>query len=261
MCGAMARIDRLQRLCQEQGLVLIEDACQSLGGTFHGKALGTFGLAGCFSFDPVKTITCGEGGAVVTDNDRVYDFAQAYADHGHDHVGDDRGLEGHPIIGTNHRISELNAAVGVAQLRKLDNILAIQRSRKRTLMSALSAVDGIAFRAIPDEAGDTATFLTFFLPDEERARKAALALPEAGVDGCFYWFDNNWHYIRSWDHLKRFSSPARLPVQLLSGIPDYEDLSLAQSDGILCRAISMQITSSAGPTRTRKSAQKRRWKC
>ncbi|MCG6893774.1 MAG: DegT/DnrJ/EryC1/StrS family aminotransferase [Desulfobacteraceae bacterium] len=256
MCGAMARIDQLQHLCQQRGLTLIEDACQALGGTFHGKALGTFGLAGCFSFDPVKTITCGEGGAVVTDDARVYELAQAYADHGHDHIGNDRGLEKHPILGTNHRISELNAAVGVAQLRKLDTILQIQRSRKQILVSALSAVDGVRFRTIPDEAGDTATFLTFFLPDEERARKAAAALPEAGVDGCFYWFDNNWHYIRSWDHLKRFSSPAKLPVQLLSERPDYRRLALPQSDAVMGRAVSMLIKLGWSETETQERAEK-----
>ena len=57
MCGAMARIDALQQLCEQKGLVLIEDACQSIGATFNGRHLGTFGKMGCFSFDPVKTPT------------------------------------------------------------------------------------------------------------------------------------------------------------------------------------------------------------
>jgi 8-amino-3,8-dideoxy-alpha-D-manno-octulosonate transaminase len=91
MCGSMARIDAIQALCRKENLILIEDACQSVGATFNGKALGTFGQMGCFSFDPVKTITCGEGGAVITDDTRLYDLAHAYADHGHDHIGNDRG--------------------------------------------------------------------------------------------------------------------------------------------------------------------------
>ena len=86
MCGAMARIDEIHKLCVKKDLVLIEDACQSLGATFEGKAVGTFGRMGCFSFDPVKTITCGEGGAVVTDDKELYTIADAYADHGHDHI-------------------------------------------------------------------------------------------------------------------------------------------------------------------------------
>ena len=72
MCGAMARIDALKTICDEKKLVLIEDACQSLGASYNGKCAGTFGHAGCFSFDPVKTVTCGEGGAVVTSDQAIY---------------------------------------------------------------------------------------------------------------------------------------------------------------------------------------------
>ena len=138
MCGAMARIDEINNLCNNKGLVLIEDACQALGATLDGKALGTFGQMGCFSFDPVKTITCGEGGAVVTNDKNLFQTADAYSDHGHDHIGNDRGLEGHPILGTNFRISELNAAVGLAQLRKLDLILEKQRTHKKAIKEALA---------------------------------------------------------------------------------------------------------------------------
>ena len=101
MCGSMARIEELRLICEKKDLVLIEDACQSLGATYQGKAAGTFGRMGCFSFDPVKTITSGEGGAVVTDDQGLYEAAAAFADHGHDHIGNDRGLEGHPALGDN----------------------------------------------------------------------------------------------------------------------------------------------------------------
>ena len=202
MCGAMARIDAIRTLCSRRALILIEDACQSVGATFNGRPLGSFGHMGCFSFDPVKTITCGEGGAVVTDDRKRYDLAHAYADHGHDHVGDDRGAEGHAILGNNYRISELNAAVGLAQLRKLDTILSIQRHNKSAIKSAMQPFSQVSFRDLPDAGGDSATFLSFMLPDEKTARQTAKALAAAGVDGCFYWFDNNWHYLRQWHHLK-----------------------------------------------------------
>ncbi len=149
MCGSMARIEAIKQLCDEKGLILIEDACQAVGATFNGKALGTFGHMGCFSFDPVKTITCGEGGAIITNDRELYTTADAYADHGHDHIGNDRGLEGHPILGTNFRISELNAAVGLAQLRKLDFILEKQRSHKKAIKDALAEFAEITFREDP----------------------------------------------------------------------------------------------------------------
>src|SRR5690606_7491221 len=114
-------------ICTQHGLLLLEDACQAFGGSYKGKALGTIGDAGTFSFDFVKTITCGEGGAVVTHNTSDYQKMDAYADHGHDHLGVDRGADKHPYLGYNYRISELHAAVGIAQLRKLDQFLAIQR--------------------------------------------------------------------------------------------------------------------------------------
>ncbi|MBW1722997.1 MAG: DegT/DnrJ/EryC1/StrS family aminotransferase [Deltaproteobacteria bacterium] len=241
MCGSMARIDELENLCRRKGLHLIEDACQAFGATYRGKALGTFGRVGCYSFDAVKTITCGEGGALVTNDPDVYQRAERYADHGHDHVGNDRGLEGHPILGTNFRISELNAAVGLAQLRKLDWILEKQRFNKSRIKKALESVSGVTFRQIPDEEGDSATFLSFFLPGETDAREAAQRLAEEGVDGTFYWYDNNWHYFRKWDHLKNLSSAGKLPLALLDTVPDYRTLALPQSDGIMKRTISLLI--------------------
>ena len=241
MCGAMARIDAIKSFCDQNGLTLIEDTCQSVGATYHGKALGTFGLMGCYSFDPVKTITCGEGGAVVTDDSRCYEMAHAFADHGHDHIGTDRGAEDHSILGYNYRISELNAAVGLAQLRKLDAILQTQRRHKATIKTAMQAFAHVAFRDLPDPAGDSATFLSFMLPDADRTRRTAAALNEAGVDGCFYWYANNWHFLRQWHHLKQMKAAARLPIQIYDRQPDFSEVQLPQSDAIMARTICMQI--------------------
>jgi 8-amino-3,8-dideoxy-alpha-D-manno-octulosonate transaminase len=241
MCGATARIDEIRHFCEKKGLILIEDACQSLGASFKGKAVGTFGQAGCFSFDAVKTVTCGEGGSIITNDDAIYLKADAYADHGHDHKGNDRGLEGHAILGANFRISELNAAIGCAQLKKLDFMLEKQRRHKKVIREAMSQFSEIAFRQLPDPEGDSATFLSFFLPDETKARAVSKALAAAGVDGCFYWYDNNWHYLRQWDHLKRFQAGAKLPIQMLDNCPDYSRTNLPQSDSIMGRTISMQI--------------------
>ncbi len=247
MCGSMARIDEIKRLCDEKGLVLIEDVAQSVGGTFNGKALGTFGHMGSFSFDPVKTITCGEGGAIITDDEELYLRADYHADHGHDHVADDRGLDDHPILGNNFRISELHAAVGLAQLRKLDLILEKQRSHKKVIKEALKSIPQVSFREIPDENGDTATFLTYFMPTASAARETVQGLTQAGIGGCFYWYDNKWHYLRKWDHFKALKSAAKLPIQLLDNLPNYEKIEFPQSDEILSRAVCMLIPLSLTP--------------
>ncbi|MFH1156469.1 MAG: DegT/DnrJ/EryC1/StrS family aminotransferase [Pseudomonadota bacterium] len=242
MCGAMARINDISAFCTKRGLILIEDACQALGATFKGQALGTFGNMGCFSFDAVKTVTCGEGGGVITNDRALYERADQFADHGHDHLGgNDRGADGHPIIGTNFRISELNAAVGVAQLRKLDAMIALQKQNKARIREAMAGCSGVRFRTLPDPEGDSATFLSFFMPDEEAARKAAAALAREGVDGCFYWYGNNWHYYRQWHHFKNLSASARLPLELVKDRPDYKSVSLPESDAVMCRTLSLQI--------------------
>ena len=241
MCGAMARIDTLVELCRSHKLILIEDAAQAAGASFRGKSLGTFGKIGCFSFDYVKTVTCGEGGAIITDDQQVYNVAQAFTDHGHDHLGTDRGADKHPHIGTNFRLSELNAAVGVAQVAKLDHILDVQRTHKALLKSGLAGLRRLQFRELPDPAGDSATFLSFLLPTEDEARQAAQALGTAGVDGCFYWYDNNWHYHRKWDHIKTFASPGRLSIDRFGYGPDLTKIALPQSDAIMGRTISMLI--------------------
>jgi 8-amino-3,8-dideoxy-alpha-D-manno-octulosonate transaminase len=241
MCGSMARIDALADVCRRHHVTLIEDAAQAAGASFHGQSLGTFGTVGCLSFDYVKTITCGEGGAILTDDEQTYRLAQAFTDHGHDHLGADRGADNHPHLGTNFRLSELHAAVGVAQLGRLDHILDIQRGHKALLKDGLAGSRRLEFRDIPDPAGDSASFLTVLLPTEAEARQAAKALAEAGVDGCFYWYDNNWHYHRKWDHLKTFASPGRLAIDRLGYGTDLTKITLPQSDALMARTISMLI--------------------
>lgn len=241
MCGSSAQLKELKAICDKHGLLLLEDACQAIGATYAGKPLGSYGDLGCFSFDYVKTITCGEGGAVITNNDQYAQNADHYSDHGHDHVGKDRGAEQHPFLGYNFRISELHAAVGLAQLSRLDEFLGIQKRNYTILREALNTVPGITFRRVPEGAEENYSFLSFFLPDESGARKAHKALGEAGVDGCFYWYDNNWHYVRQWQHLKELKSPGKLPQEIRTGIPDYQNRDFSVSDAVMGRTISMLI--------------------
>src|SRR3954469_20882225 len=133
MCGSMADLDALLQICREHKLVLLEDACQSIGATYKGKSVGTIGNAGTFSFDFVKTMTCAEGGVVMTNDEDVYVKCDGYTDHGHDHLGADRGADLHPYVGYNYRISELHAAVGLAQIRKVDKIIANQKRAHASL--------------------------------------------------------------------------------------------------------------------------------
>lgn len=255
MCGAMADLDALKAICEKHNLILLEDACQSFGASYKGKALGTIGHAGAFSFDFVKTITCAEGGAVVTHDKDLYIKCDGYTDHGHDHLGVDRGADQHPFMGYNFRISELHAAVGLAQIRKLDHFLAIQRNTKKVFKDALSAIPEVSFRRLPDPEGDSATFLGFFLPEESQARAAAAAMKAAGL-AAFYWYDNNWHYIRNWDHFRQSSTLNHFAPGLQQAMELYKIRQFPVSDAIMNRCICTPINLAWSEQEVKERAEK-----
>lgn len=242
MCGSMADMDALQAICKEYDLLLLEDACQSIGATYKGKKLGTIGDAGTFSFDFVKTITCAEGGAVMTNREDIYLSSDGYSDHGHDHTGVDRGADLHPFIGYNFRISELHAAVGLAQIKKLNHFLAIQKKNHTALKYALATIPEVSFRRIHDESGDSCTFLSWFLPTEEITKAVVDELKAQQIlAGNFYWFVNNWHYISKWDHLKNALTLHGLHPDLKAAVMHHATKDFSASDAIMSRCISTAI--------------------
>jgi 8-amino-3,8-dideoxy-alpha-D-manno-octulosonate transaminase len=241
MCGSMANLEALKSICNTHNLILIEDACQAIGGTYKGQALGTIGDLGCFSFDFVKTVTCGEGGVMITNNNDYYTNADHYSDHGHDHHGSDRGAETHPFIGYNFRISELNAAVGLAQFRRLDDFIAIQKKHYTIIRIELEKLAGVTFRTVPEGGQESYAFLNFFLEDLETARKVSSAFKSNGIDVCFHYYDNNWHYIRMWEHLINQKSLVPLSKELIDGLSYLKHKTFEKSDHFIGRNISCLI--------------------
>ncbi|TYB76456.1 DegT/DnrJ/EryC1/StrS family aminotransferase [Bizionia myxarmorum] len=241
MCGSMADLNALQAICKKHNLLLIEDACQAIGGSYNGKPLGSIGDVGCFSFDFVKTITCGEGGAVITNNETYFKNADHFTDHGHDHEGMDRGAETHPFLGYNFRISELQAAVGLAQARRLYDFVAIQKKHYGILRDVLSTIPEVVFRTVPEGGEESYGFLNFFLPDLEIARTVSKTFKETGVDACFHYFDNNWHYIRKWDHLKDVKTLYPISSEVKKGLEYLQTKTFEQSDQYIARNISCLI--------------------
>jgi 8-amino-3,8-dideoxy-alpha-D-manno-octulosonate transaminase len=242
MCGAMADLDPLLQICKEHNLILLEDACQSFGGRYKGKYLGTIGHAGTFSFDFVKIVTCAEGGAIITNSEELYTRLDGFSDHGHDHKGADRGADLHPFLGYNFRISELHAAVGLAQVRKLDQFIGLQRKSMQKLRTILSAVPEVSFRHIPDPDGDICTFLTWLLPTEEITRAVVAELKQQNIlAGNFYWYEHNWHYIRKWDHLKEAASLYNLTDPQQKALAALANTKFSASDQIMSRCISTAI--------------------
>ncbi len=240
MCGAAADLDGIMAVCKEHEVMLIEDTAQALGATYKGKQLGLYGKMGSFSFDFFKINTCGEGGVIITDDQQLIKTAEYLSDHGHNHEGDNRGMEKHPIMGTNYRIGEINAAIGLAQARKLPMILEKQRRNKRIIQDRLEKINGLSFRRHTDEAGDSATFFHLLLPSEDAARACSKLFNEAGI-GHGYWFDNMYHYIKQWDHLKELRMPFRMVAHELGLPQDLKTMKFPKSDAVMSRLISFNI--------------------
>jgi 8-amino-3,8-dideoxy-alpha-D-manno-octulosonate transaminase len=241
MCGSMANLGALQDICNKNNLVLIEDSSQATGATYHGKPLGSIGDLGCLSLDFVKIITSGEGGAVLTNNEKFYTNADYFSDHGHDHIGNDRGAETHPFLGYNFRISELNAAVGLAQLRRLHEFVSIQKKNYTIIRENLSELSEVTFRTVPEGGEESYSFLSFFLPDLEVSRKVSSAFKQNGIDACFHYYDNNWHYIRKWEHLKDLKTLYPLSKEVKDGLKYLKTKTFEQSDRFIGRNISCLI--------------------
>jgi perosamine synthetase len=134
--GRAAAIDRIIDIANARGIVVVEDAAEALRSRHHGRCLGTFGRAGCFSFSPNKTITTGQGGLIVTDDDALVVRLRELKDQGRP-VRGTGGNDVHASVGFNFKLTNLQAAVGLAQLARLDarieRLAAIYREYRRGL--------------------------------------------------------------------------------------------------------------------------------
>jgi 8-amino-3,8-dideoxy-alpha-D-manno-octulosonate transaminase len=241
MCGGMADMDAIMEVINKNNLILVEDAGQAFASSYKGTYTGLFGKAGSYSFDFFKIATAGEGGVFVTNDEATYKLADCYSDHGHNHIGAKRGMEQHPVLGFNYRIGELNAAVGVAQTRKVPKIKEINRKYKQMLTEMLSKTEGIGFARIADPEGDSATFLNILMPDTEAAKRTVDEFNKAGVVGFDYWFLNMYHFINQWDHIKEMRTASKLPIEVLGAPQDYAALELPKTQEVIGRLISFGI--------------------
>lgn len=201
MLGSPARIQEIIDVARKHGIRVIEDTAQALGAAVGGKKLGTWGDMGTFSFDFYKTITTGEGGMVISNDRDLYLRASEYADHGHDHnpeVG--RALEGRNFLGFNYRMNELQGAIGLAQLSKLDDMISRQQENQTLIREALESFDGVTMRAVPENGKDSFSHICFFLPTAEKAVAFHKSITEKGVSSI-YFLKNFWHFLPNWEHL------------------------------------------------------------
>jgi 8-amino-3,8-dideoxy-alpha-D-manno-octulosonate transaminase len=247
MLGAPARIKEIVAIADKNQIPVLEDTAQAAGARIDGQHLGSFGRCGTFSFDSVKTMTTGEGGMIITDDEELWRSMSEYQDHGHDHKVNPgaRGGEGRRFIGFNYRMMELQGAIGLAQLAKLDDIVAAQQKNKAQLKEAVSTIPEVAFRTLVDEQGDSATFLAFILRDKEHCRRVNESLKADGC-GAINFAENSWHFYPKWEHLLEAKSPVRTgyPFNEPGGKKRivYDPKALPQSAAILERTLVYPIS-------------------
>jgi len=171
-------IDELAALCQQRGVVLVEDAAHAHGASFRGRAAGTFGAAAAFSFYPTKVMTSGEGGMIVTADQRIRDEALIYRDQGKaGFLGGD-----HVRMGSAWRMSELHAAVGVVHLGRLDDAIATRQAAAARYDKTLAGVPGCEPLAIPaDCESNYYKYVAMLDPAVDRAALKADLREQAGV--------------------------------------------------------------------------------
>jgi len=164
--GLSADMGPVLKIAGDNGLAVIEDAACALGATYHGAPCGSFGDLACFSFHPRKIITTGEGGMVVTDRDDLAERLRLLRNHGGVPLQYWSSFE---AAGFNYRMSDLQAAVGVVQARRLPELLARRRSVAELLRAQLATLEGVRGPVEPDGLGHVyQSFVTMLDPAVDR---------------------------------------------------------------------------------------------
>jgi 8-amino-3,8-dideoxy-alpha-D-manno-octulosonate transaminase len=154
-----------------------------------------------------------------------------------------RGNEGRNFFGFNYRMMELQGAIGLAQLRKLPDMIARQRTNKQRIKAMLAKVPGLTFRQTPDPDGDTATFLAFYLSTREKTEAFNRVLSENKA-GAIHFMNNTWHHYAKWEqlHEKKTAFRSGWPFQYTGDrVLDYPADALPQTLGLLSRTLAWQI--------------------
>ncbi len=226
MLGNPCDMDSILAIANRHGLPVIEDACQANGASYHGRKVGTLGLAGGFSLNIFKTINSGDGGLFITSDRDLYEAAFAFHDQGHkpNRTGVEVGAR--KILGLNFRMNELTAAAALAQLRKIDKLVSTLRAKKKAFRDRIGEIQGMRYRTVHDPAGECATLLTVIFDSAEKASHVADRLDSLTVN------HSGWHVYSNMEHVLEFLKDHNQP-HALGAYP--------RTDDILSRAINLSV--------------------
>jgi len=242
MMGNPARMDELRAIADEHDLYLIEDCAQAFGASYKGRAIGTLGHVGTFSFNVYKTITAGDGGLIIMQDEALYKRCFAFHDQGHLPLRAGIEIGQRPFLGLDFRFTEIQAAVLLAQLGKMPNFVAHLRRNKQVFAEEIADVPHLQFRELPDTKGDIATMLTVIFPSADMARQIAADLNSKVIA------EAGWHVYSNMEHLleQRLINPTWCSFTC----PHYADRGgeikyykgmLPQTDDLLARSMNISI--------------------
>jgi len=179
--GYPCELDELRAIGDRHGLVLIDDSCEALGAEYKGRPLGSHGPSSVFAFYPNKQVAAGEGGVVTTHSEDEARMLRSLRNQGRSYEGG-RWFH-HPYLGLNYRWTDLQAAVGLAQLEKLDEILELRSAAAARYAELLADVDGVTLPAPDDEDHVRSWFVYVVLLDEGVDRTGvASQLADEGIE-------------------------------------------------------------------------------
>lgn len=191
MVNVPCNMDAIMRIAKKHNLVVIEDACQAVGVRYRNQHLGAIGDAGAFSFNQFKNINIGEGGAVITNNDKIFARARNYSDLGSFVRGHADTYNEPTFVGFNARVTEVDGAMLCVQLDKLDGLMKRLRARRLIAEDILSKSN--RFRISPHNDPTTAVSLTVIFETREQAMEMAK------MRGVFRLQDNSKHVYTNWE--------------------------------------------------------------
>ena len=233
MLGTPVDMDAVIKIAKKHSLKVIEDTAWGCGGSYNGKKLGTIGDVGTFSFDYAKAMTTGEGGMVVTNNHSIDANARAYHDHGHENNPTvPRWEDTRKSSGFNYRMSEMQGAVGLAQLKKLDQIISAQRQTAGRLAEVIATFQKVNLRPSPAGSFETFDALVFQTASKEAALRCRSALVKNGYGTKILPEAVTWHFAKTWDHM---------PL-LVAGAGGTLKNKLENSAAILSKCVSLPIS-------------------
>jgi 8-amino-3,8-dideoxy-alpha-D-manno-octulosonate transaminase len=209
MRGTPCRMDRIMAIAKKHNLKVLEDCAQANGASFQGRMVGSIGDAGAFSLQHYKIITAGEGGMLTMNDRSIYERAGMYHDSAYVFWMGKENWTSEWFLGENYRMSEMNGALGLEQLKKRDWILARLRSIKKRMIAALADLPGMELQDVPDPEGDCGTSFVMLAESPERAKAIAAALRAEGMAAGSI-FDAgipDRHIYYHWDYVMKQSTP------------------------------------------------------